>query len=242
MRQRATLVALGICYPAIVAAGCIAENEFLKIGGLAALLLVPLLPGLTQGKPLSWSLAVLGAVGLGAVANSQVVMLPLLVTPVIIPAAVAWLFARSLSGGCTPLVEQFVWLLHSPDEIVDPAILRYARRLTWAWAVLLSALSITNAALGALMWPGGFCDLIGVSPPVSVSRSVWAVFTNICSYLIIGAFFVAEYAYRRHRFPAQPYSDFTDFVRRSIAAAPRLSGLKASNAGPASHEPSEHRH
>jgi uncharacterized membrane protein len=237
MRRGAILVALGVSYPVIVAAGVVTGSELLKFGGLAVLLLILLLPGLARGGPLSWLCAIAGVIGLGVAARAHLVMLPLLVTPVVIPAAVAWAFGRTLLGGRTPLISQIVQLLHPPDDRVDPAILEYARRLTWTWTLLLAALAVANAALGALMTPGGFCNLIGMNSPIPVPQSVWALFTNVFGYVIVGVFFLAEYAYRRRRFPVQPYSDFADFLRRSVALAPRLSRRGAAAAASTNSDP-----
>jgi hypothetical protein len=44
----------------------------------------------------------------------------------------------------------------------------------------------------------------------------------VFNYLIVGALFVVEYAWRRHVFPQQPYRHFGDFILRLFAAAPRL--------------------
>ena len=39
---------------------------------------------------------------------------------------------------------------------------------------------------------------------------------NLIEYLIVAAFFAIEYAYRRQRFPRQPYRNMFDFVRRLL--------------------------
>jgi uncharacterized membrane protein len=57
--------------------------------------------------------------------------LPLLMPPVIIPAAIAITFGRTLPAGRTPLVERDARLSRTGDP--GAAVLRYARRVTWAW-------------------------------------------------------------------------------------------------------------
>ena len=62
----------------------------------------------------------------------------------------------------------------------------------------------------------------GVEPPVRVSQEAWSLFANVIGYLLVAAFFVIEYAYRRQRFPRQPYRNILDFLIRVLAAMPRL--------------------
>ena len=224
MNWRAAGIAIAVGYPALVVAGISAGSETLTLAGLAALVLAVLLPGLLRGRVSSWLGAILAIVGLLVVARADAALPALIITPILIPGAVAWTFGRTLLPGRTPLIGQLVRLLHGPNDRVDPEVFLYARRLTWLWCLLTAGIALTNATLGALMSPGGIVEQIGIEPPVQVSRDSWAWFANVFGYLIVGIVFVAEYAYRRHRFPDQPYRSFADFLRRSIAAAPRLSG------------------
>ena len=41
-------------------------------------------------------------------------------------------------------------------------------------------------------------------------------------YVLVAPFFMVEYAYRRHRFPQQPFRNFFDFLRQAGAATPKL--------------------
>ena len=53
-----------------------------------------------------------------------------------------------------------------------------------------------------------------------MSHEVWSLFTNLIDYLVVAALFLIEYAYRRQRFPRQPYRNMFDFIRRMLAAMP----------------------
>ncbi len=66
------------------------------------------------------------------------------------------------------------------------------------------------------------CCASGYQPPVAVSHEGWSLFTNLIAYVLVVAFFAVEYAYRRRRFPRQPYRNMFDFLRRVLAAMPRL--------------------
>src|SRR6188472_100332 len=69
--------------------------------------------------------------------------LPLLLPPVLIPASVAFMFGRTLRRGSTPLVERVARGFHAPAT-PEPAIIRYARGVTWAWTLLLGAVAAIN--------------------------------------------------------------------------------------------------
>jgi uncharacterized membrane protein len=145
--------------------------------------------------------------------------LPLLFPPVLLTAAFGLYFARSLRAGRTPLIERIVRALHG-DATPAPDVLAYARRVTWLWAALLIGLAAINLVLAALATPGGWLLALGLTPPLAVSDAQWSLFANLLNYVIIALAFVAEYAWRRHRFPQQPYRDFADFLGRVARLGP----------------------
>ena len=56
----------------------------------------------------------------------------------------------------------------------------------------------------ALVSQNGFrTSLVGVAPAFPVAEARWSWFANIGDYAVIGGFMLAEYGYRRLRFPAQ---------------------------------------
>ena len=76
--------------------------------------------------------------------------------------------------------------------------------------------------LGLLAEPDGLLMAAGIEPAVTVSQEAWSLFANVIGYLLVAAFFVIEYAYRRRRFPGQPYRNMVDFFLRVLAAMPLL--------------------
>jgi hypothetical protein len=62
---------------------------------------------------------------------------------------------------------------------------------------------------------------------VTVPEEWWSLFANMIGYLLVAAFFLIEYAYRRHRFPRQPYRNMLEFFLKVFAAMPRLVGSAA---------------
>jgi len=86
---------------------------------------------------------------------------------------------------------------------------------------LLGTIAFVNLVL-ALLVEDGLLFAAGITPPVVVAQRHWALFANLIGYLLIAGFFLCEYAYRRRRFPSQPYKNFFDFLKRTIAASPRV--------------------
>lgn len=74
--------------------------------------------------------------------------------------------------------------------------------------------------------PDGLLRAGGLHPPLSVTHELWSLFTNLLECVLVAAFFVIEYAYRRHRFPRQPYRNMFDFVRRIATAMPPIGRLR----------------
>jgi len=103
---------------------------------------------------------------------------------------------------------------------VAPALLAYARRLTLAWSLLFVLLALLNLLLALLAVPHGLLASAGLPPPWGVPQAIWSLFANLLNYLIVGMFFVAEFAYRRRRFRDLPYRTLAQFVRGLAALGP----------------------
>jgi uncharacterized membrane protein len=103
----------------------------------------------------------------------------LLLTPTLINAALLATFGFSLRGS-RPIVERFARL-----QVADltPAEIRYCRSVTWLWCGFF----VVNGLIAL------FLALAG-------DVRVWALFTGLISYILIGTLFAAEYLYRHWRF------------------------------------------
>ncbi|HSC47635.1 MAG TPA: hypothetical protein VLG68_06085 [Gammaproteobacteria bacterium] len=77
-----------------------------------------------------------------------------------------------------PLVER---IARAVDENLPPQAVRYTRRVTWAWSLVL--LCNTLAALYTAFY---------------ASLGVWSLYNGLLSYLLIGATFAVEYALRTY--------------------------------------------
>jgi uncharacterized membrane protein len=101
-------------------------------------------------------------------------------------------------------------------------ILRYARRVTWAWTILLGGVASINAALITGLDPGGLISLAGFTPRWPVSPAVFAWFSNTGTYLLIGAMLVAEFAVRVWRFPDYRFRNPLQFIREARTRMPNI--------------------
>ncbi len=213
---------LALSYPVTAHLAVSRHSASLAVLAIALLAAAVLVPPLMRGKRTAWIALPCVALGIWLMARTQSHALSLYAPPVLIPAFMAWGFGHTLLQHQTPLIAQFVRLLHAPDDAIDAAVWPYARRLTWVWTLLLSGIALTNLLLAALIAPDGWLLAAGIKPPVTVSQQQWSLFANLLGYLLIAAFFVSEYVYRRHRFPHQPHRNFFEFLRRTLAASPRL--------------------
>jgi hypothetical protein len=189
----------------------------LALADIAALvLLVPLL----RRRAWAWvalALAVAGCIGL---ARTRFALTPLLLVPPAIVAFVGYGFARTLAAGRVPLITRMaVAIDREPLEQFPPAMLRYTRTLTLAWALLLGALVLFNLALAALAVPAGLLATAGWSTPFPISEAQWALAAHIGNYGLIGGFMLVEFQVRQRRFPGR-YTGFLDFLRRLAGVGP----------------------
>jgi uncharacterized membrane protein len=127
---------------------------------------------------------------------------PLLYAPsVLIPAALAWFFGRTLVGGRQPLVATVALAARpaTPDYL-----LRDSRRLTQLWTGLFVAMCAWDLALA----------LIAQHAPCSHMA-------NCGNYAVIGLTVGGEYLFRRLRFRQYDHPGFAEYVRIVVRADPR---------------------
>jgi uncharacterized membrane protein len=215
---------LAVSYPLAAHLAVLTGSPRLTLASLAVLIALALWPALVRRRAVAWLGALLAAAAVTVAfrASRGWTWLPLYASPVLGDAFLAWLFGHTLAPPRVPLIERMARLLHPPDARLDPAVIRYARTLTAAWAALFAALGLADLLLALCATPNGILALFGLVPLVPVPQRAWSWFANIAEYLIVAGFFVGEYAYRRRRFPQQPYAGLGDFVRRLSAVAPRM--------------------
>ncbi len=146
--------------------------------------------------------------------------LPLLLPPVVVPAALAWMFGHTLVGKRVALVERFARAVHAPEPI-DDRHAAYARGVTVMWTVCLIAMALGNLLLVMSLVPGGLLDLLGLQAPWTLDRSAFLWLSN-AAYLLIVAVFVAEFLFRLWRFPSYRLRNPVEFMRRARERLPAV--------------------
>jgi len=220
--MRGSGLALALAYPVLATWAGLSHRPGPTAAAVTVLLLLVLLPGLARARAWAWLALVAGAAGLWLLVQNAQAQLVLFLPPVALNAAFAWLFGHTLGAGRMPLIERIVRLLHPPSEPLPAGVLPYARRLTAVWTALFACLALVNAVLALCAVPGGVLGRIGIAPPWPVPLAAWSWFANVLNYLLVAALFALEYAYRRRRFPDQPFRGFGDFLRRMAALGPAL--------------------
>ena len=113
--------------------------------------------------------------------------------PILINAAGSYLFARTLAPGQVPLVTRFAAIVRG---YLHPDVARYTRRVTQAWALFFAMLALESL-------------LLALFAPVRL----WSLFTNFINYLLVAAFFVAEYWVRIRCLAHLEHPGFIKFLR-----------------------------
>jgi uncharacterized membrane protein len=214
------LLAIGYLLAAQAAVFLHSDAYALVAGFLLALLMLS--PALAGRRAWAWLLLVALAAGLLWLQWQSLGLLPLYAPPVLLNAFLAWLFGHTLRGDAMPLIERVIRAMDVHAEPLDPEIVRYARQLTGAWTVFFVAMGTINLVLALLASPGGLLLTAGLVPPISVPQSAWSLFANLLNYVLVGVFFVVEFAYRRRRFADLPDRNLADFCRRLARLGPRF--------------------
>lgn len=154
------------------------------------------------------------------VARGLVPPIPLLLPPVVVPAAIGWLFGRTLWNGPLSLVERFAVAVSAPQPL-DAEHGRYARGVTLMWTCVLAFMAVCNLVLVMSLSPGGLLEQLGFEPAWTVSTGTFLWLTNSV-YLLIPAILVGEYFFRLHRFPDYPLRNLAEFARRARERLPAV--------------------
>ncbi len=223
--SRALPAVLSVTYLLLAHGASVLHRPRLALLALLALAVALLMGPLQNGRKFSWLVLAAVVAGLWWLDAHELAMLPLYAPPVLLTVFFAWLFGHTLLPGAVPLVERFARLLEPGNEPLPAEVVRYARRVTGAWTLLLASIALVNLLLALFATPHGLLRAWGFETPVEVPHSVWSWFANVINYGAIGAFFIAEYLWRRHRFAHRAQLSFVEFCRR-MAAIP-VAGWRA---------------
>jgi uncharacterized membrane protein len=168
-----------------------------------AIVTTGLLFSVARGRYPPWgiALAALAASGLAGLALLDVGVAARIASawPILVLLTLAWVFGRSLRPGHMPLVERFARLIDQGDAMPSELV-AYTRTLTWAWTIIPLAMALVSVLLAQF-----------------ASREAWSLFTNVLSYPVLAVLFLAEYPYRRWRYPHTPHTN-------PVVVAVRLAG------------------
>jgi uncharacterized membrane protein len=135
----------------------------------------------------------------------------LALTPALIAALIAWIFARTLVRGRRPLIARMIAAMDGVQMLAEPAIDRYARRLTALWAIYQGVLAWIGLLLATHAWffPG---------------RWPWLPDTRLFGILILPAavtmLLLVEFALRPRLLPQAPRRSLPAFLRGVLRAWP----------------------
>ena len=216
-------LALALSYPVLAHLASVNDSGAWAGLAMASMVVFVLLEPLLHRR--LWALLVLGVClfGLWWIAQSRYALMPLLAPPVVFIALVGWLFGRTLVKGRVPLITRIVEALYAQACMpMTPALYRYTRQLTFAWALMLGLLAVINLLLALCAVPDGVLAQLGHVPPVSVTSAQWSLFANVLNYGIVGGFFVIEYLLRKRRFPQRPYRNALEFGQQMARLGPHF--------------------
>lgn len=188
--------------------GKLLDNPFLRTAGVLLFLGALAISAPRHLRAVVW---IFFALALALVAGGNTDGL-LDAVPAAIAAMIAWLFARTLFKDRVPLIARAIKAIDGPEPLADPAVARYARRLTIVWALYQAALAAFGLLLAA--HAQGFVPQWPLPSP--------ARFGLVILPAAVAILFVGEFALRRWLVPQAPHHSFIDFLRRLIGSWPAL--------------------
>ncbi|MBC3973458.1 hypothetical protein [Xanthomonas translucens] len=214
-------VLLALAYSPLAHWANAAHRSDLAVLAGAALVLMLLVEPMARLRPWAWALALLALAALLPLWRSPYALLLLAAPPVLFTAWVAWFFGRSLQRGRTPLISRIVEALYRQAGLpLTPAQLRYTRRLTLAWSLLLAAMTLLNLVVALCAVPSGVLAQLGRASPLPIGDAHASLIANLLGYGVIGGFFVGEYFLRGRWFPQRPYRNLPDFLHQLARLGP----------------------
>ncbi len=186
---------LVIAYPVLSHASVLLKEPKLQFAALLSFSAVPLVPQLLQARWTSWALLLGLAVVLWNLTQKGAGQYALYLPPLVISAVLAASFALSLKAGRTPLITLFARIVRGAELPED--LLRYTRKLTLFWALLVGALFALTL-------------LLSFTGPLWL----WSLHTNFLSYVVIAVVFVVEFFLRRIWFSHHHHLGFWQYLKR----------------------------
>jgi hypothetical protein len=221
-RPRKLLLCLLPLYPALALAGALTHRQGFSVAAVSLLLALLLWPALSRGRPLPWLLWLALTGAMAWLALRGLAALALATLPMLISGLIAWLFGRTLCRGRQPLIARVIEAVEGAPRLALPGVARYARGLTWCWAVLLGVQAVVLGLLLACAVPGGLLLALGVAPPL-VLPGRWALgYVQVGGYAVLALAFAGEYLFRRWHFRHLPQLGLRELIVQTAARWPQL--------------------
>jgi len=185
------------------------------------LLTVVMLPRLAARRIGPWIVWLGSLVALLLVSLYGFAGLLLEAVPVLINALLACWFGRTLSTS-EPLVARFIVALEGSGRLAQPGVAHYSRQVTWFWTLLLGAQALLLAVLLLCAEHNGLLARFGIVSPLPLSDRWAAAWLHVGGYMLIGAAFLLEYAYRRWRLRHLSHPGLRDMLLQLATHWPQL--------------------
>jgi uncharacterized membrane protein len=188
---------LALGYPLLAHLAVVFDETRLQWLALVWLIAISLWGALGARRAWAWALLFAGAIALYALVVTGGGLYALYVPPAVIPAALFSVFALSLRTGEIPWINRVATTMRGAP--LPPALVVYTRQVTLLWCGVFVVM-FTSAVVLAI-W---------------ATPALWSIMTNVVHYVILGAVFVLEFAYRRLRFrDLEPWGLF-EYLRRLV--------------------------
>jgi uncharacterized membrane protein len=205
--SKLTAAAIGACacaYPMFAHAAAVrGEPPWVAVG----IALLTWAAAAVRVSPLIAVSAALLALGLGLTFALLAPAAMLFAPPLALNVFLCAFFAATLRRRHEPLISRFARLERGGE--LPPDLARYTRILTWCWVVFFALMAAVSLALA--LW---------------ASITAWSLFTNLVNYVLVGLFFMGEYAYRRLRYRHYDHATPLELARliRARGVFPRANG------------------
>lgn len=212
--------AIGLAgYVVLALAGWYTGSTWLDVVAAFVLVTLFLLPGLRARSIGAWLAWLASGTLLGVLAARGAGRFALDLMPALVNAILCTLFARTLKSGRQPLIARFIGVIEGDERLALPGVAPYARGLTIAWSLLLGTQACALVLLAASL-PGAPLAAWAAMPPAHAAA--WRWYLHLGSYLVVCAFLVLEYAWRRWRLRHVPHLPLPIFLARLARRWPSL--------------------
>ncbi|MGB5853634.1 MAG: xanthomonadin biosynthesis protein [Rhodanobacter sp.] len=210
-----------LAYPVFAIAGMVTHRPVFALLALVVLASVPMLPRLLSRRPLPWLLWLLMLATVWLLSRHGLADLLLEAVPILVNVLLACWFGRTLADD-EPLVARFVVAIEGTERLRAPGVARYARQITWFWTVLLAAQALVLTGLLLFAAQDGLLLRLGLTPAWQVPERWASAWLHVGGYLLLGAAFLLEYAWRRWRLRHLSHPGLHDMLLKLAMRWPQL--------------------